>query len=269
MDKVRVLVNGLRFPEGPTVDKTGCVWCVEQEGEGLFCRDQDGSTMRVHTGGRPGGTVIHDDYLWFSDSGQHAIRRMNTETKAIDTVFDTLYGQPLNRPNGLLFDKQGNLIFTCPGPSEKEDTGYMGVYSASGMAEIIADGLSCPTGLAFFPTNQTLLLAETHKQRIWQGFWDGSGLSWETIRVWSEISENTKNLPLPVPNGMAVGPDKNLYVALFGAGLIRVLSPDGALVRDIALPGKNPTNCTFDLSGELGLIVTESERGELLSITSF
>ncbi len=266
MNEIRVLVSGLRFPEGPTFDASGCLWCVEQEGEGLFCRDKDGSTMRIHTGGRPNGAVYHDDAIWFCDSGQNAIRRMDMETKAIETVIDSLGGKPLSMPNDLLFDSQNRLLFTCPGASDNEEPGYVAVYSPNGSAIIIADGLSYPNGLAFFPDTHTLLITETHRQRIWQGYWDSEGSSWENIRVWTNVVDAAPGSPIPGPDGMAVGPDGNLYVAVFGAGVIRSFSVDGEFIKDITLPGQNPTNCVFDPSGNLGLIVTESERGELLSV---
>lgn len=195
-----------------------------------------------------------------------SIRRINTETKVIDTVLSEISGRPLNQPNDLRFDERNNLIFTCPGPSEGKEPGYVAVRATNGMVEVIADGLAYPNGLAFFPNHKTLLIAETHRQRIWEGFWDAEGLSWETIRVWSHVIDAPANAPFPGPDGMAVGTDRNLYVVVFGAGLIRVLSTEGELVRDISLPGQNPTNCAFDPSGKLGLVVTESERGELLSV---
>ena len=69
------------------------------------------------------------------------------------------------------------------------------------------------------------------------------------------------------PGGMAVGPDGNLYVAVIGAGVVRVYSADGQWVRDIQMPGKNPSNCAFDSWSGLGLVVTETEKGELLSVS--
>ncbi|GAB4019501.1 SMP-30/gluconolactonase/LRE family protein [Spirosoma koreense] len=266
MDEVRILVKGLRFPEGPEFDAFGNLWCVEQEGEGIFCRKADGTTKKVYTGGKPNGLICHQGFIWFCDSGYNSIRRMDIKTESIETVISQVSGQPLNCPNDLLFDDDNNLIVTCPGPPDGSEHGYVVVYSPAGSVEVIADGLQYPNGLALFPDRQTLLIAETHQQRIWSGYWDAEGLSWEAIRVWTNVIENPTAGPVPGPDGMAVGPDGNLYVAVYGAGLVRVFSAEGEFVRDIRLPGQNPSNCTFDPSGELGLIVTETERGELLSI---
>lgn len=268
MDTVHILADGLRFPEGPAFDQNGNLWCVEQDGESLFYRDKTGYTKRIYTGGKPNGSVCNGKYLWFCDSGQNAIRRLNLATETVDTVLNQLSGQPLNKPNDLLFDQQGNLICTCPGPPDANEQGYVVVYSATGAVEIIAEGLLYPNGLAFLPDTNTLLIAETHQQRIWSGFWDVNTLSWENISVWTDVVDAPIGAPVPGPDGMAVGPDGNVYVAVFGAGFIRVFSSEGKYQRDIHLPGQNPTNCTFDPSGQLGLVVTEAEKGLLLSVTS-
>jgi gluconolactonase len=266
MDEIRVLATGLRFPEGPVFDEDGCLWCVEQEGEGLFCRDSNGETMRIKTGGRPNGATVRDGYVWFCDSGQHSIRRLNSKTKRIETIIDRIGAERLQWPNDLHFDHLGNLLFTCPGAPDDDQTGYVGVYSREGLVEIIADGLNYPNGLTILPDNQTLLIGETHRQRIWQGYWDATSLSWENISVWTSVIDVPDGDSIPGPDGFTVGPDGNIYVAVYGAGVIRVFSPDGNLERELKLPGQNPSNCVFDPTGDLGLIVTETERGELLSL---
>ncbi|MBD2702575.1 SMP-30/gluconolactonase/LRE family protein [Spirosoma sp. BT702] len=267
MDTIHVLAEGLKFPEGPTFDASGNLWCVEQEGEGLFCRMADGTIKRIHTGGRPNGAVYYQEHIWFCDSGNNNIRRLNPTTEEIEIIISHVSGQPLNKPNDLLFDAQNNLIVTCPGSPDDGLQGYVVVYSPDASINIIADGLSYPNGLALLRDSQTLLIAETHEQRIWGGFWDAEGLSWETIRVWTDVIEAPDKATTPGPDGMTLGNDGNLYVAVYGAGIIRVFSNEGSFIRDIKLPGQNPSNCTFDPSGKLGLIVTETERGELLSVT--
>ncbi len=173
-------------------------------------------------------------------------------------------------PNDLLFDSLNNLVITCSGTTGNDQLGYVAVYSPAGQIDIIAEGLLHPNGLAFYPNQQNLLITEMHQQRIWSGYWDQESLSWETLHVWASITIEASAMAttsgIPSPYGMSVGPDGNLYVAISGAGVVRLFSDEGHFIRDILLPGKNPSDCVFDPSGELGLIVTETERGELLSI---
>lgn len=66
---------------------------------------------------------------------------------------------------------------------------------------------------------------------------------------------------------MAAGQDGLIYVAVYSAGQVKAVARDGTIARVFDLPGANPTNCAFDPSGRLGLIVTEAEKGLLLSLT--
>jgi len=68
------------------------------------------------------------------------------------------------------------------------------------------------------------------------------------------------------PDGMVPGADRLLYVAIYGDGVIRVVDGQGKIARTITLPGANPTNVAIDPSGKLGLVVTEAEKGQLLSL---
>jgi gluconolactonase len=53
---------------------------------------------------------------------------------------------------------------------------------------------------------------------------------------------------------------------VYGTGIVWVFNLQGDLLNQIKLPGNNPTNLYFDHFGDLGLLVTEAEKGLLLSI---
>lgn len=266
MDTIRVLQEGLSNPQGLTFDEEGCLWCAEQAGGGLFCRTSDGQTTRTYTGGEPNSVAYQDGHLWFSDYVRNSIYRMEIKTKAVETILTQVSGNLLSAPGNLTIDQEGNLIFTCPGPLGGNESGWVAARRANGYAEILTDGLAHPSGLAFL--SDSLLIAEMHRQRIWTGFWDAQHLSWETIRVWVALTEaETAYAQTDGPGGMAFGPDGNVYVSLHGLGLIRVFSTEGLLVRDIQLPGRYPSSCAFDPSGTLGLVITEAQHGQLISIT--
>ena len=258
---VNVLATGLRFPEGPVFTPDGALWCVELKGGGL-ARWQRGALTRVATGGGPNGaTIDQEGRLWFCDSGHNSIRRLDPRTGEIASIVKQLEGRPFFKPNDLAFDAAGNLLFSCPGDSRQEPTGYACCLAPSGEVSVITREKYFPNGLVFVNGGRSLLLAETYRQRLWIGDWDPQLREWSNTRIWAAGVTGA-----PGPDGMALGADGRLYVAVYGSGQVKIFDATGQQVGARDLPGKNPTNCAFDPAGQLGLVVTEAERGELLSL---
>jgi sugar lactone lactonase YvrE len=254
------LATDLRFPEGPTFAPDGSLWCVELKGGGL-CRLQDGVLTRVATGGEPNGIAISaDGRVWFCDAGQRSVRVHDPRDGSTRTVVDSLDGAPLGKPNDLAFDALGNLLFTCPNDGRTEAVGYVCCLDHTGRLTRIASDLYFANGLAFTADGAELVVAETYRQRLWRGRWDAASCRWHG-RVWAEGL-----LGKPGPDGMAFATDGTLWAAVYGSGQIMAVDAAGSIVRRIDLPGRNPTNCAFDPSGRLGLVVTEAEQGQLLSL---
>jgi gluconolactonase len=252
------LLTGLRFPEGPAFSPDGSLWCVELQG-GALRRYRAGGTTTYPVGGEPNGAAIDAaGRVWFCDAGAGAIRRLDPGSGLVTTVVAERDGRPLFRPNDLAFASDGTLVFTCPGDSRREPTGYICAYAADGRLRTIAEGLYFPNGLAFIGGD--LVVAETYRQRIWRGRWDASAIAWRDPAPWAcELGG------APGPDGMAFGADGLLYAAIFGAGHVIRLSAEGRILDALPTPGARPTNCAFDPTGRLGLVVTEAADGELLS----
>lgn len=258
---IDILCEQLAFPEGPAFAPDGSLWLVELEGGMLSQWNRNGLTRRA-CGGQPNGMAIdHNGRAWVCDAGRSELRRYSLPEATGATIAATIDHMPLLMPNDLAFDARGNLLFTCPGADIEHPAGYVCCLQPNGTITRIAEGMYFPNGLAFSDNGQTLVIAETYRQRLWKGSWDAIACCWIAAHPWAEVGGTTDG-----PDGMAYGANGLLYVAIYSLGCIKAVAPDGSTVATYMLPGQNPTNCTFDPAGTLGLVVTEAERGMVLSL---
>jgi len=256
-NRVRILANDLKFPEGPAFNIDGSLWFVELK-DGNLCRWEKGCLDKINIGGAPNGLTFDENgYAWFCDAKNNTINCFDVTKKKYLYKLNKINDGPLANPNDLIFDNNNNLLFTCPGNSRDHPIGYVSCLDNNKMAFKIAHNMFFPNGLIIL--NDDLIVAETYKQRLWKGKWDFKNRKWLNPKPWLDTGG------IIGPDGMCIGLNGLLYVAVYGSGYIQVINNEG-IVSIIKLPGKNPTNVTIDPLRKLGLVVTEAEKGMLLSI---
>jgi gluconolactonase len=256
---MRELAGGLKLPEGPAFDAGGALWCVELEGGDLVRWSETGLT-RFPTDGLPNGLAFdRAGRAVFCDAERNAVRWFDPAAGKWGTLVETIDGQPLFMPNDLTYDARGNLVFTCPGDSRSAPTGYVCCLRTDGTLVRIADRMFYPNGLVFIDDGATLVIAETWQQRLWIGGWDPDRGRWVDPRPWADVG-GPKG-----PDGMALGADGLVYVGVTGTGFVKGVDRHGRVVYILSARGSRPTNVAFDPNRTLGLVVTEAERGVLLS----
>ena len=112
------------------------------------------------------------------------------------------------------------------------------VYWATpdGHVRRFASGLAYPNGLAFTADWSTLLVAESHTQRIhaYRLRPDGSaGEHW----IYAQLEGIGPDGRPGEPDGIAFGADGNLYVAHFDMWRIAVVDPQGVTIGALPIPG--------------------------------
>ena len=122
---------------------------------------------------------------------------------------------------------------------------------ADGSISVFAVGLAFPNGICLSADENTLYVAETFTRRI------------HAFTLNPDGSANHRSLFAQMeggvgPDGMDFGADGNLYVAHYGKGAVAVIAPNGEVIAELPVPGKNPTNVDF---WEDSLYVTETETG--------
>lgn len=291
---MKILADGLGFPEGPVVAPDGSLLVVEIQAGNLTRIDPRTGTKTVvaHTGGGPNGAAIGPDgacyvcnnggFAWRqhagitmptfepSDYSGGRIERIDLDTGRVDVLYDRVDGYRLRGPNDLVFDSSGGFWFTDLGKSRARDTDRGGIYYAradgSRIIEVVHP-VSRPNGIGLSPDGNTLYVAETETGRLWAWQVTGPG----------ELARE----PFPSPHGgrlvhsygdyrlfdsLAVEAGGNICVATLMTGGITVCSPHGGLVEFIACDDPYTTNICFGGPDMRTAWITLSTRGALAEV---
>ncbi|MCO5066318.1 MAG: SMP-30/gluconolactonase/LRE family protein [Rhizobiaceae bacterium] len=295
LEGLRVLAEGLAFPEGPVAMPDGSVLVVEIEGERLTRVLPDGRKETVcEISGGPNGAAIGPDgacYVcnnggleWNSFEGygrfptgtpasytSGSIERVDLRNGTATRLYDRTADGPLGAPNDLVFDRHGGFWFTDPGKAGRRDTGNGAVFYAT------ADGFSIerkiwhiasPNGIALSADEKRLYVIEALTARLWVFDLTGPG----------QIAQKA----FPSPNGgrfvggssdfmrfdsMALDSEENACIGtLFGPGGITVISGDGSRNSHVAIPDALTSNICFGGPNLRTAFVTGGGTGRLYSL---
>lgn len=162
---------------------------------------------------------------------------------------DEFEGEPFAFPNDLLPDGEGGFWFTDSG-AYKEATGRVFHVNAERNVRLLAEGLFFANGILLSPDGSTLYVAESLDNTILA--YDVAGdLSLSGERVFARLPEEKLSQAKDMPDGMCMDDAGRLYLAHNGTGFLRVLSPDGTLLRSYRTGLLSNSNCTFGPDGAL------------------
>ncbi len=255
---MNVILDQINFPEGPCFDKNGDIWLVEKEAGNLIYI-KNGISKRFKVDGAPNGIAIDaNNLVWFCDSKQNSIRTFDPISQTTSTIVGYFENQALKMPNDLAFDRKGNLLFTCPGDSLEDNTGYICCLTPDKQLLKIFKGMFYPNGLALNEEQTQLFVAETGTKKIWRFDWNADSNLLNNKTLFTETGGTVG------PDGIAFDEEGNLYAAVYGSGKVKVWDKTGTIKEEVDTLGYNPTNCALDPSGKKGLFITEAEKGTLL-----
>jgi sugar lactone lactonase YvrE len=176
-------------------------------------------------------------------------------------------GNDLQDPNDAYADGQGGVYFSDPGPFTRvsRPQGYVMHLSADGVLERVTGPLWYPNGVFVDGARSQLYVTEHMTGRVLRYAIEDDGALGRR-RTFVDVDRlrlrQRYERPYSVtgPDGLEIGPDGHVYVAIYGAGLILRLSPEGRLTRQINIPARYVTNLSFDDAG--GAYVTGAFENE-------
>lgn len=204
-----------------------------------------------------GMALDHEGRLVVCEQGtrsQHAaITRLDPQTRAVETLVDSLGGPRLNSPNDVVVKSDGTIWFTDPSyghlqgfrPEPQAPDAVYRYDPRTAHVSMVASSFDKPNGLAFSPGETTLYVGDSganqepgsfdpkrpHHVSVFEVL-DGRRLAGE--RIFCEIAPG-------FPDGIKVDACGRVYASSFSG--VQVFNPDGERIGEIALPGA--VNFTF------------------------
>ncbi len=291
MAEIRIITEGLRFPEGPVALADGSVVLGEIAGGAVTRVAPDGrKSLVAATGGGPNGLAFGPDgalYLCNNGGNEYAhggflstgpvkdyktgsIQRIDLKSGGVRTLYTHCGGNKLSAPNDIVFDREGGFYFTDLGKRYARQRDHGGIYYAlpdgSKIVELAYPFLT-PNGVGLSPDEKTLYVADTESSRL---------IAYDIL-----APGRLTIAPFPAPWGgrlvcglpgfqrfdsLAVEANGNVCVATLVTGHITVIAPDGRVVRQEKMPDVYPTNICFGGPGMKTAYITLSASGELAAI---
>ncbi len=289
MDEVRILASGLGFPEGPVAMPDGSVILTDIRHGRCPRVTPDGKVSVFSTpGGGPNGLAVGPDgalylcnnggsrYVEGKSMGQGphpdykhgSIQRLDARTGEAKTLYIECDGHKLSAPNDIVFDKQGGFYFTDLGKRYARHRDHGGIYYAlpdGSKIVCLSYPFLSPNGCGLSPDGRILYVADTVSARLYAFDIEAPGVLAKSSGGWAHNGRVVGGAP-PSHAGfdsLAVLANGNIAVATLSTGKITEFSPQGAIVREVAMPDVFPTNICFGGADMKTAYITLSDTGRL------
>jgi gluconolactonase len=189
---------------------------------------------------------------------QHGDRRMAKMNATLDnpmadfiTIADKYDGKKFNSPNDATYNKEGDLFFTDPPyglPKQMDDATkdipYQGVYKVGndGKVTLMVDTLTRPNGIAFFPDNKRVLVANSDFDKTNWYVFDYDGHKFLNGKIFYSLTDYDKSSFRGLPDGLKIDSKGNVFAT--GVDGLYIFNSDGKKLGFYKLP--NPSsNCAL------------------------
>ncbi len=295
MTSMRIIADGLRFPEGPVAMPDGSIILTEIAAGRITRVASDGSkTVIAQTGGGPNGLAIGPDGLLYCcnnggfeyiegngmlaphgiahDYSGGRIERIDIATGAVEVLYkDGDFGCALRGPNDIVFDAHGGFWFTDHGKVDYASRCHdiVGIFYAkadgSHLEEVIFPSMN-PNGIGLSPDGGTLYAAETYTCRLTAFTVTAPGQVDQTAGVGGPGKPLYRPAGYKFFDSLGVEECGNICVATIGECGISVISPAGELVEFVPTDDIFTTNICWGGSDLRTAYVTLSGTGRLAAI---
>lgn len=176
---------------------------------------------------------------------------------AVQFIIDPESDQPTQRFNDGVPTPDGNLLAGTIGDATTA-TGnlyYFDIGQASISHQTVMKGFIIINGQAFSPDGKWLYITDTPKQKILKHPYNSGTKKLGKAQLFFKFTQEDE-----YPDGAAIDAEGNYWIAMYGAGKICVISPEGNKIDEIYLPISQPTMVAFGGENLKQLIITSAAQ---------
>jgi sugar lactone lactonase YvrE len=163
---------------------------------------------------------------------------------------------PRTRTNDGRTDRSGNFVFGTYNEAQDGATGSFYQYSARhGLRRLDLGGVTIPNSICFSVDGRTMYFCDSPLGRIMRCDYDAASARVANIREFVRFDAADG-----LPDGSIVDEEDCLWNAAWGAGRVRRYSPDGRVLKEIAIAAKNTTCPAFGGEALVDLFITSSRQ---------
>jgi sugar lactone lactonase YvrE len=239
--------------EGPAVDKEGNLYAVnfkEQGTIGIVDTSGNGSVYVTLPEGSIGNGIRfdQDQNMYIADYTGHNVLLIKKGSKEVSVW---AHNPDMSQPNDLSIAPNGTIYLSDP--NWTESTGRIWMVDAARKIILLEENMGTTNGIEVNHDGKKLYVNESVQRNVWQ----------YDINADGSLSNKTKLIDFEDfgMDGMRCDVKGNLYITRFEKGTVAIVSPDGKILDEVLLKGKNPSNITFGGKDGKTCFVTLADRG--------
>ncbi len=245
--------------EGPAVDAAGNLYVVNLHRAGTIGKLMPGAPASRLFAVLPDGSVgsgirfDREQRMYVADYRRHNIFVF---APGADTPKLYFHSPEFSQPNDLAMARGGSLFASDPDFAHRSgrvwriDRAANGSAAGAPMRSVRQMGEA--NGIDLSPDRTTLYVSETDTREVWAYQIEGDTLAHPRMVV---------QFPSFKLDGLRTDRTGRIFVARPGSGTVAIVSPDGKILREVALQGKYPTNLTFGGPAGRTVFVTQVDGG--------